>query len=308
MKKLSMILSVWCISILMAVPAFAQLAYKLDVGQDGTFESGSINLGVSESVNIDIYVSGYTCATNNDLFGTKKFVLLDESKVSVSGFPYDTSNGGPWDSVTSSFAQQEPNVYKLETIDFSFVTVVGGIQKLGTMTLTGTADGCCTIRVANDLTSFGYGAYNVGAIADCNLEFQYPADAVLTALVGAVAETDGDGVANCIDNCPNTPNPNQEDTFPPGGNDIGDACDCEGNFDCDADVDGTDAATFKGDFGRGIGGKNFCTDLLPCDGDFLCDADVDGSDAAKFKSDFGRGIGGKNTCPICTPGEEWCNY
>ena len=26
---------------------------------------------------------------------------------------------------------------------------------------------------------------------------------------------------------------------------------CEGNFDCDGDVDGTDAAVFKADFGRG---------------------------------------------------------
>jgi hypothetical protein len=25
---------------------------------------------------------------------------------------------------------------------------------------------------------------------------------------------------------------------------------CEGNFDCDEDVDGTDAAVFKSDFGR----------------------------------------------------------
>ena len=43
---------------------------------------------------------------------------------------------------------------------------------------------------------------------------------------------------------------NQEDTYPPQGNGIGDACDCEGDFDCDGDCDGTDAATFKVDFGR----------------------------------------------------------
>ena len=43
---------------------------------------------------------------------------------------------------------------------------------------------------------------------------------------------------------------NQEDDFPPGGNGIGEACECEGNFDFDQDVDGTDAARFKSDFGR----------------------------------------------------------
>ncbi len=63
MKKLSMILSVLCIAILTVVPAFAQLAYQIDVGQNGTFETGgSINLNVGESVTMDIYVSGYACS------------------------------------------------------------------------------------------------------------------------------------------------------------------------------------------------------------------------------------------------------
>ena len=42
----------------------------------------------------------------------------------------------------------------------------------------------------------------------------------------------------------------QEDTSPPDGNGIGDVCECEGDFDCDGDCDGTDAALFKEDFGR----------------------------------------------------------
>jgi hypothetical protein len=44
---------------------------------------------------------------------------------------------------------------------------------------------------------------------------------------------------------------NQDDNFPPGGNGIGDACECEGDFNRDGDVDGSDAAQFKVDFGRG---------------------------------------------------------
>jgi hypothetical protein len=35
-------------------------------------------------------------------------------------------------------------------------------------------------------------------------------------------------------------------------NGIGDVCECEGDFDCDGDVDGTDAAFFKTDFGRSV--------------------------------------------------------
>ena len=53
---------------------------------------------------------------------------------------------------------------------------------------------------------------------------------------------------------------NQEDTSPPQGNDIGDACDCEGNFDCDNDCDGTDAFTFKKDFER----STFLNPCPPC--------------------------------------------
>ena len=52
------------------------------------------------------------------------------------------------------------------------------------------------------------------------------------------------------DNCTEISKSDQLDTFPPQGNDIGDVCDCEGNFDCDEDVDGSDATKFKWDFGR----------------------------------------------------------
>ena len=38
---------------------------------------------------------------------------------------------------------------------------------------------------------------------------------------------------------------------------------CEGNFDCDQDVDGTDAATFKSDFGRSSF-QNPCSSLNDC--------------------------------------------
>ena len=48
---------------------------------------------------------------------------------------------------------------------------------------------------------------------------------------------------------------NQEDTSPPDKNGIGDVCECEGDFDCDGDCDGTDAAKFKADFGRSTFGN-----------------------------------------------------
>jgi len=63
-------------------------------------------------------------------------------------------------------------------------------------------------------------------------------------------DIDEDTFCGDVDNCPTTSNANQEDTYPPQKNNCGDACECEGNFDGDTDVDGLDAAKFKADFGR----------------------------------------------------------
>ena len=126
-------------------------------------------------------------------------------------------------------------------------------------------------------------------------------------------DTDGDGSGDpdvpeniCADdNCPTVYNPFQDDSYPPGGNNCGDGCECEGNFDNDDDCDGSDAATFKLDFGRSTFNSP-CTSLDPCNGDFGCDGDVDGTDAAQFKLDFGRSPF-SNPCPSC-PTDPWCTY
>jgi len=118
-------------------------------------------------------------------------------------------------------------------------------------------------------------------------------------------DSDTDGIGDVCDNCPDDYNPEQDDNYPPDGNDCGDACECEGNFDNDQDCDGSDAATFKLDFGRSIF-KDPCTNEISCNGDFACDGDVDGTDAAQFKLDFGRSPF-SNPCPIC-PTDPWCTY
>ena len=80
---------------------------------------------------------------------------------------------------------------------------------------------------------------------------------------------------------------------------------CEGNFNDDQDVDGSDAATFKADFGRN-GLNRPCQAADPCNGDFNCDGDADGSDAAIFKADFGRS-NFNNPCPSLSR-DPWCSY
>jgi len=58
---------------------------------------------------------------------------------------------------------------------------------------------------------------------------------------------------------------------------------CQGDFDADDDVDGSDLAVFAADFGR-----TNCDQGEECEGDFDGDNDVDGSDLATFAADFGR--------------------
>jgi len=118
-------------------------------------------------------------------------------------------------------------------------------------------------------------------------------------------DSDGDSLCGDIDNCPHHYNPLQEDIFPPQGNGIGDACECEGDFACDGDVDGSDASVFKFHFGRSLSHYQ-CTAFDPCRGDFTCDGDVDGTDATLFKSDFGRNAF-NSPCPACVMGG-WCAY
>ena len=83
------------------------------------------------------------------------------------------------------------------------------------------------------------------------------------------------------------------------------ACDCEGNFDGDSDVDGSDGIVFKEDFGRSHF-NNPCEAVNPCNGDFDCDGDVDGNDASIFRDDFGRSPFNNPCLPDCDL--EQCNY
>jgi hypothetical protein len=93
---------------------------------------------------------------------------------------------------------------------------------------------------------------------------------------------------------------NQEDTYPPGGNGIGDACECEADFNCDGGVASDDVTVFLNDFGRSHY-TNPCTSVDSCNGDLNCDGAVAADDLTKFLEDFGRSQY-NNPCPACSPG------
>jgi hypothetical protein len=113
-----------------------------------------------------------------------------------------------------------------------------------------------------------------------------------------------DRVPYGADNCPDTYNPDQDDNSPPQGNGIGDACDCEGDFDCDGAVDMNDIREFLLDFGRGMYDDSCANDS--CNGDFNCDGAVASDDIIKMLEDFGRNFY-NNPCPDCV-GRDWCSY
>jgi hypothetical protein len=118
-------------------------------------------------------------------------------------------------------------------------------------------------------------------------------------------DTDEDGTADACDNCSNTFNPNQADTYPPQGNGVGDACECEADFDCNGNVDADDITYFLWDFGRSEY-YDPCTNERWCYGDFDCNGAVDSDDLTKLLEDFGRGQY-SNTCPVCEV-RNWCEY
>ena len=130
-------------------------------------------------------------------------------------------------------------------------------------------------------------------------------DVLTDCIAGVDCDDDCDGFYNQNDNCPITPNPLQLDTFPPQGNGIGDACDCESDFDCSGGVDATDVGAFLVDFGRNQF-NNPCTNERPCNGDVDCSGGSDSFDVTMFLEDFGRNQF-NNLCPTCVAGD-WCVY
>jgi len=136
--------------------------------------------------------------------------------------------------------------------------------------------------------------------------------------IGALCDTNGD--CGPGGNC----DKEQTDTYPPGGNWCGDACECEGDFDGDGSVGGNDVDLFKANMGRnqwdrpcsvcsaGPNAGKFCQydadcpdgecapdPLDPCYGDFDCDGSVGGSDVDLFKADMGRNQWDR-PCPPCS--------
>lgn len=169
---------------------------------------------------------------------------------------------GPWDPGFKTIIPDSdgPDTYLFACGNFNCVTPdVDGDVIIGRITFQCESTGDTVITIS-PIPIPGF-----DTIARCSLPtVVYDSAITPNALtIHQIDDIDGDAIPNADDNCPTVFNPsqedgagelcsmNQEDTYPTGGNDCGDACECEGNFDDDTDQDGTDAAAFKTDFGRG---------------------------------------------------------
>ena len=77
----------------------------------------------------------------------------------------------------------------------------------------------------NEIQINGVGDVTITAIQDANRK--YNQGIISTAFTVSDPDSDGDGIGDCVDNCPNVPNPNQEDMDLDGEGDV-----------CDEDIDG----------------------------------------------------------------------
>ncbi len=101
-------------------------------------------------------------------------------------------------------------------------------------------------------------------------------------------DKDDDGINNSEDNCPNNYNPGQEDSYPPGGNGCGDACECHADCNVDQKVNLADLVIMKQQFMWN------CSQQPSCEADCNYDNTVDLSDLVMMKEEFLR-----SDCPMC---------
>ena len=97
--------------------------------------------------------------------------------------------------------------------------------------------------------------------------------------------------SDCIlidDNCLFVYNPDQLDSYPPGGNGCGDACECHADNNDDQVVNLSDLVIMKQQF------TWICSEHASCEADCNYDNKVDLSDLVTMKSEFS-----KTGCPVC---------
>jgi len=275
MRKMLTVCVVLVALCLVATSVFAALSlhWELD-GKEGWDVTGNTcRYNLKE---IKIYLDGWdtTSFHSEMLLGVQLFVFHDKYDIRINlenSYPNDTWHGGPFDPGLSSAQYMERGKLKLVTSVAGCVSVTDHIL-LWTL----------------EYESISY----INGDIEVQLDFPGAGGAVPSG-VGCTVPM----VENAVGSYAtiNIWNVDQDE------NGCYDWCECQGDFDHDLDVDGTDLFTFKENFFR-----KDCTTPNPCNGDFNCDGDVDGSDGIIIKRNYFRKSYGLNPCPLCAIGA--CPY
>jgi hypothetical protein len=307
MKKLSAIWIFFVVFALTSGTAFA-IGYCKDITPtnppDKTFEDEWIGI-VGEEIEIDIYLNDLP----ETLLTAGVFIPAYDFPIEITAVQvYDGVNGppGPWDPAATF------NCWTLCAGPPPLPVIVTVANPLGAVP---DEDGdiiVCRIRIRfheeGDYNIMVSTVLGVDTVMGFETSTVYDPQIIPNTVTvhQIIVDSDADGIPDHEDNCPLHPNSpelgiclwsstgktclSDEECGYNGfcsmdqADDIN--CDCPSNFDCDYDVDGSDAAKFKADFGRSMFDIP-CTNEDPCNGDFECDGDVDGTNAAKFKERYG---------------------
>jgi len=283
MKKLLVFSVLVFLLSLTAGPVAADPNLYFDFDNDGVYD---VSWQICGKETVEIYLDDWDTSgfSSEPLLGVQMFFYYDDTKLKVNmenSYPNDTIHGGPFEPTLSLPQNLGGGKIKLLASEFACVAITDRIL-LWTLELEGIAGGSSDISIQVDLDGDPvHGAVSPGGM-DCSVPHQEDAgNGVATISVPDGVDTDEDGLADECDNCPETPNPNQEDTYPPGGNGIGDACECEGDFNCNGTVDAEDVTTYLIDFGRNQY-IDPCENGNQCNGDFDCNGAVDATDVTKL--------------------------
>ncbi len=253
MKKLSNLFKITLILCLMATPAFS-LSYKFDFNGDEDWDTAWILQPppVGETVQLELWLDdNYICPPSDDLLGVSFYFSYDASKIQINQIiPNDDAFGGPFDSVFTNIDDNYGGVSILELGKFEFVTIGNNKILLFTLEVEALELGSLVIT-ASDNVGF---PFDDGFVLNCyNREYVPPANDGNAIIYLAYEDSDLDGINDdgdnskipgdnpctggntilCDDNCPDDPNPDQENF---DNDTLGDICDPDDDNDTIPDV------------------------------------------------------------------------
>ena len=218
MKKLFSLSVVALLPMLLTSPTFA-LQYRTDVEPADGIKSFDDEYTVSprQQFDVDIYLGG-TDGTPATVGG----VWIDFSG-STDILAYVSAVGAvpPWDPTVSITVMppDQPSFIMIAVMSSSGVLPdADGDIIVGRVTLECTGPGNAYITFS---TIPSMQTWSPNPPYDDNLI------SPTTLVIHQFADYDSDGICDSQDNCIYVANPGQEDTYPPMGNGIGDACECE---------------------------------------------------------------------------------